>query len=298
MFGKNEIVGQKYFKDVPEDTLFVTSMFFTLQGEGVFAGKPAFFIRLAKCNLACSFCDTFFDDGDYLTFDEIEQEIEKILDQHWKNLDIDNPTRPRWTRHGPTMGIKKKMVLVLTGGEPLLQKNIGRFLKRMEAIFQNTQIESNGIVHQPDIPLNTTLIISPKCLEKDGKPWRYIKPNLKNLERADALKFVMSADRTSPYGEVPGWVDEWTHLQPNRKVYISPMNVYNDIPAKSKTLRNSGSNRIEMEERSTVDEVISFWDPGLLNMEENQKNHEYAAKYCLRHGHNLNLQMHLYASLA
>jgi hypothetical protein len=37
MFGTNEIIGKKYFKDVKENTLMVTSMFFTLQGEGPYA---------------------------------------------------------------------------------------------------------------------------------------------------------------------------------------------------------------------------------------------------------------------
>ena len=75
MFGTNEIIGKKYFKDAPADSLFVTSMFFTLQGEGPYAGLPALFIRLAKCNLDCSFCDTFFDDGDWMTFDQIESKM-------------------------------------------------------------------------------------------------------------------------------------------------------------------------------------------------------------------------------
>lgn len=55
MFGMNEIVGLKYFKNALPNTLTVTSRFYTLQGEGPFRGFPAYFIRLAKCNLACSF---------------------------------------------------------------------------------------------------------------------------------------------------------------------------------------------------------------------------------------------------
>jgi hypothetical protein len=43
---------------------------------------------------------------------------------------------------------------------------------------------------------------------------------------------------------------------------------------------------------------ISFWEPGLLDLEKNQANHEYTARYCMDHGLTLNLQMHLYASLA
>lgn len=294
MFGKNEIVGQKYFNDVEPDKLFVTSMFCTLQGEGPFRGEPAFFIRLAKCNLACSFCDTFFDDGDWLTFDEIERRIEETIDAFYVEKEME---RPQFTRHGPLMGIKKQMVLVMTGGEPTLQQNLGPFLERMNGIFKNTQIESNGIVNQPSIPRETTIVISPKCTEKSGKATRYIKPNVKNLEVANCLKFVMEADPDSPYSDIPDWAHEW-HRNTGRPIFVSPMNVYNDEPQKSKQLRNSGKNRIEIEERSTIDEVISFWEPGLLNMEENQRNHEYTAQFCIKHGYVLNLQLHLYASLA
>jgi organic radical activating enzyme len=74
------------------------------------------------------------------------------------------------------------------------------------------------------------------------------------------------------------------------------MNIYNTLPQKSKNQR-AKNNDISLEERSTIDEVISFWEPGLLNMSENQKNHEYAAQFCVKHGYVLNLQIHLYASL-
>ena len=292
MFGKNEIVGQKYFKEAPDDQLFVTSMFMTLQGEGPYRGEPAFFIRLAKCNLACSFCDTFFDDGDWLTFDEIERRVEATIEDFYRDQNMD---RPVWTKHNGSS--KKKMVLVMTGGEPTLQKNLGPFLDKMSTIFNHTQIESNGIVYQPSIPSSTTIVISPKCTEKDGVATRYIKPNLDNLRVASCLKFVMSADPTSPYSDIPDWAHQWAS-ETGKPVFISPMNVYNDEPRKSKELRNSGKNRIEIEERSTVDEVISFWEEGLLDMGENQKNHEYAAKFCVKHGYILNLQIHLYASLA
>jgi hypothetical protein len=45
MFGTNELVGKKYFKDAAQDTLLVTSVFFTLQGEGPYSGLPAVFVR-------------------------------------------------------------------------------------------------------------------------------------------------------------------------------------------------------------------------------------------------------------
>ena len=275
MFGKNEIIGQKYFNDAG-DKLFVTSIFYTLQGEGPYRGEPAVFLRLAKCNLACSFCDTYFDGGDWLTFDEVEVRIFNAVGDYFQG-DV-----PDW--------FEKKVGLVVTGGEPMLQKNLGPFLERMKDQFAWTQIESNGIVVQ-DIPESTTLVVSPKCLEKNGKPVKYLEPNPKMLERANCLKFVMNADPESPYSSIPDWA------KTDRKVFISPMNIYNSEPQKSKQLRTT-KNDISLEERSAVDEVISFWEEGLLDMKENQKNHEYAAKYCAQNGYILNLQIHLYASLA
>lgn len=294
MFGKNEIVGKKYFKDAALDQLFVTSMFMTLQGEGPYGGQPAFFIRLAKCNLNCSFCDTFFDDGDWLTFDQIEERIESAIEAFFTSHDI---PRPDWTTNESKYGFlkKKRMVLVITGGEPMLQENLGPFLDHMRTVFDNTQIETNG-TQNTTIPVSTTLVCSPKCLEKNGVAIKYLEPRTEILERADCLKFVMCADKDSPYSDIPAWAHDWAY-NTGKPIYISPMNIYNDIPQKAKKFR-AEHNSISIEERSTVDEVISFWEEGLLDMKQNQINHEYAAKYCLKYGYRFNLQVHLYASLA
>jgi organic radical activating enzyme len=304
MFGTNEIVGKKYFKDAALDQMMVTSMFMTLQGEGPYRGEPAFFIRLAKCNLDCQFCDTFFDDGDWLTFEQIEQRIEETIDKFYADHGME---RPDWTRHDDmstspefaenAKGFykRKRMVLVMTGGEPMLQDNIGPFLEHMTTIFAKTQIESNG-TQNTAIPDSTTLVCSPKCLEKNKVAVRYLKPRPEILERADCLKFVMEANPDSPYSDVPDWAHEWAALT-GKPIFISPMNVYNSVPLESKKLRLN-SNSTTLAERSTIDEVVSFWEPDLLNMQENQVNHEYAAQFCVKHGFILNLQIHLYASLA
>lgn len=301
MFGRNAIVGQSYFKDAG-DKLFVTSIFYTLQGEGPYRGEPAVFVRLAKCNLACGFCDTFFDDGDWLTVAEIEQRIDQVIEDYFEG------NVPIWARDlwggvsipgketEPMSALKKReMVLVVTGGEPMLQKNLVPFLERMNQRFAKTQIESNGTIVQP-IPPETTLVVSPKCSEKNGRAVKYLEPRAEMLARANCLKFVMSADPDTPYNTVPEWAHQWKH-DTGKVVFVSPMNVYNDLPQKSKQLR-AEKNQISLEERSTVDEVISFWQEGLLNMQANQANHEYAARYCATHGMILNLQIHLYASLA
>ena len=302
MFGNNAIVGQSYFKDANE-RLFVTSIFgVTLQGEGPYRGEPALFVRLAKCNLNCSFCDTFFDDGDWMTIPELESRIDQTISDYFKG------NVPMWARElwggvadpndlgKPQPALKKReMVLVVTGGEPMLQKNLVPFLERMNLKFAKTQIESNGTIVQ-NIPPETTLVVSPKCSEKNGQAVKYLEPRPEMLARADCLKFVMSSDENSPYNTVPEWALQW-RARTGKPVFVSPMNIYNTLPQKSKQLR-AEKNQISMEERSTVDEVISFWSEGLLNMQANQANHEYAASYALKHGLTVNLQIHLYCSLA
>lgn len=284
MFGKNEIIGRRFFKDA-DNKLFVTSLFMTLQGEGPYRGEPAFFVRFAKCNLACSFCDTYFDNGDWYTLEELNKKIDIEIINYFK----DNV--PDWVKFTPDN--KRKMVLVVTGGEPMLQNNIVPFLEEMNQLFENTQIESNGTQWQ-EIPDETTLVVSPKCREVDGKPVGYLNPHPKVLERADCLKFVMNSDTNSPYSTIPGWAHEW-RKSTGKQVFISPMNIYNDEPLRAKQLR-SEKNSTTIEERSSIDEVISFWETGLLNMTENQKNHEHAAQYCIKHGLTFNLQQHLFAS--
>lgn len=282
MFGANEIVGRKAFMTAAPGTLLATSLFYTLQGEGPYAGRPAIFLRLTKCNLACSFCDTFFDAGDVLTFEEIELRMTLLLRER---------------------GVEEMVGgigLVITGGEPMLQPNLADFLERQHQ-FAWVQIESNGTMWLP-LPEAVTLVVSPKCAEKEGVALRYLTPQDRILERADALKFVMSSNVGSPYGEVPPWVHDWAcFIGDAGAVYISPMNVYNRLPQAAKAMRFIGKEIAavpDMHMRSTVDEVISFWEPGLLDMEANERNHRYAAEYCMRHGYRLNLQMHLYAGIA
>ena len=272
MFGHNEIVGKKGFTS-PDD-LMVTSTFVTLQGEGPYSGLPAVFVRLAKCNLACSFCDTYFDNGDWFGVGELGERLNEQI--------LETPLR------------KDQYVLVVTGGEPLLQKALVTFLELQEGDWRAMQIESNGIVSQP-IPESTTLVISPKAFERHGKAIRYMRPHKENLDRATCLKFVMCDDEESPYSEVPQWAFDWKR-ETGGEIFVSPMNVYNEEPEKAKAMRNS--NEVTIDQRSTVEEVISFWTPGLLDLGANQRNHEYTAKYAIANGLRFQVQTHLYASVA
>ena len=178
--------------------------------------------------------------------------------------------------------------IVLTGGEPTLQPNIAGFVKQAQEEGWRVQIETNGIIFR-DLGYDVCYVISPKVSEKMG---RYIHPhrNWVNFEAQPFLKFVVSADGLSPYKEIPDFAFNWLIEAPGHKawsptrIFVSPMNTYQRAPEK----RPEGEGG----------EVASFWTPGLLDQVQNEKNHKWAARLCLRHGFRLNLQMHLYAALA
>lgn len=312
MFGLNTIQGPKYYENTPEDQLCVSTAFFTVQGESIHAGLPAFFIRLTKCSLNCSFCDAFFEEGDYLTFDEIDELIDKKINEYFTETKVEYtssgygmPDReteytvlnlPEYIRFDPENNKKRNAVLVITGGEPMLQKNIGPFLERMKHQFRDTQIESNG-THLVDIPDETTLIVSPKCSEKNGKPVRYLTPRPEVLARVDALKFVVTADETSPYHDLPPWAHDWAK-ETGKTVFISPLNIYTELPARAQAIRN-GQNEHDLDTRSTEDEVLDIWEEdSIVDKKQVQLNHAHAARLVLKYGYKVNMQQHIFLGLA
>lgn len=84
-------------------SLTVNEIFYSLQGEGGRTGEASIFIRLSKCNLACSFCDTDFEFGNRMTLDEILAEISQYPCQ-WII----------WTGGEPTLQLKDETVAFFT----------------------------------------------------------------------------------------------------------------------------------------------------------------------------------------
>lgn len=110
-------------------TLAVAEIFRAFQGEGPSAGRLAHFLRLGGCNLACARCDTPY------TWDSSRFDLRKEI----RNMDL---TDVAAALTGPGL-------LVITGGEPLLQaRALGEFLGN-EAALRPFEVETNGTLPPP-----------------------------------------------------------------------------------------------------------------------------------------------------
>ena len=113
--------------------LKVNEIFYSLQGEGFYAGRAAIFIRLSGCNLNCHFCDTKFGKYNNMTELEITKEVKQLS--------------------------KECKFIIITGGEPTIQK-IDTLIELLHKDGYYVAMESNGTKEPPSTI--DWLTISPK----------------------------------------------------------------------------------------------------------------------------------------
>lgn len=118
--------------------LLVNEVFYTIQGEGRYTGHAAVFVRLAKCNLKCKFCDTEFEVGKMRDVAELANAIEAA---------------------GAQGGAA--FVVVITGGEPGLQ-NLSPLIEVLHARGVVVCLETNGTIYQPWMEKVDHVCMSPK----------------------------------------------------------------------------------------------------------------------------------------
>lgn len=181
-------------------TLDVHSLFYTIQGEGPFAGRPAVFLRLAGCNLQCPGCDTEYTEGR-------------------RKQNTDAVVRSIKDNAGPSR------LVVITGGEPFRQ-NISYLCTALIEDGFRVQVETNGTLAPPAYLHRDVVIV---CSPKAGK----INPQI--AERMTALKYVMHADYQDKRDGLPtlalGHSARPTVAKPPQgftgEIYLQPMDVRN-----------------------------------------------------------------------
>lgn len=145
----------------------VIEIFKSIEGEGIRAGLPAVFIRLAGCNLRCSYCDTKYS---YDITNSVEMSISQICD-----------TVKRFNCSRVT----------LTGGEPLIHNGVDELIWDLTHQGFEVNIETNGSVSiSPFCISNTIITMDYKCPSSKMEEFMFLE-NLNFLRNTDVLKFVV-----------------------------------------------------------------------------------------------------------
>lgn len=157
--------------------MYVTEIFKSIQGEGTRAGLPCIFVRLTGCNLRCTWCDTAyaFHGGQKMTVEEVLERVEALN------------RRPDSASSGVPL-------VELTGGEPLLQKEIYPLAEHLLAAGFTVMVETSGERFIGDLPKDVIRIVDVKCPDS-GEPDTFEMRNLAELNKKDEVKFVVSTRR-------------------------------------------------------------------------------------------------------
>lgn len=178
----------------------VVETFLSINGEGTKAGQLAFFIRFAGCNLSCDYCDTKWANAPDVPYTRMNEEAlyELVKKSGSRNVTI-------------------------TGGEPLLQKNIGDLLALLcRDPMLYVEVETNG-----SIPLSPFISIPERPsftmdykLSKSGMEDKMCHENFPMLTKKDTVKFVCGCKEDLDRA----WeITKEYRLTETTNVYLSPV---------------------------------------------------------------------------
>jgi 7-carboxy-7-deazaguanine synthase len=147
--------------------MYLIEIYKSVQGESSFAGLPCIFVRLAGCNLRCSWCDSeyTFKGGYKQSLDEVEAAVAALT-----------PVR----------------LVEFTGGEPMLQeRELVPLMERMLEKGYTLMMETSGERPLENVPREVHKIVDVKC-PGSGEGGTFRMENLDALTKRDEVKFVIS----------------------------------------------------------------------------------------------------------
>ena len=149
------------------ERLKVHEIFYSIQGESTFAGRPCVLVRLTGCQMRCRWCDTehAFYEGDWMSVDSV---LERVAE----------------------LGCP---LVELTGGEPLLQPAARPLLEKLCDRGYEVLLETGGGLDIGDVDPRVRRIVDIKCPgsgEADNNHW----PNLDLLTEHDEVKLVLASE--------------------------------------------------------------------------------------------------------
>jgi 7-carboxy-7-deazaguanine synthase len=144
--------------------LTINEIFHSIQGESTQAGRRCVFVRLTACDLRCSWCDTpyAFTEGRKMSLDDIVAQVKAF----------------------------ECPVVEITGGEPLLQKNVYPLMQRFLDEGLTVMLETGGHLSIEQVPAGVIRVMDVKC-PGSGESHRNDWTNMDRLVATDEVKFVI-----------------------------------------------------------------------------------------------------------
>lgn len=144
--------------------LTINEIFHSIQGESTHTGRPCVFVRLTACDLRCSWCDTpyAFTEGTKMSIDDVLSRVGQF------GCDL----------------------VEITGGEPLLQRDVYPLMERLLASGKTVMVETGGHLSIKDVPAPVIRIMDVKC-PGSGESSKNHWENLDFLTANDEVKFVI-----------------------------------------------------------------------------------------------------------
>jgi len=176
-------------------SLKVNEIFYSLQGESSYAGRPCVFIRLTGCNLRCSYCDTR-----YAYEEGTDTNLDLIIDQ---------------------VSSYRCPLVEITGGEPLIQEDTPQLIRRLLERNVKVLLETNGSQNIQRVDDRCIKVVDMKC-PSSGMEARNDLENLKKLSSGDELKFVVGNRIDFEFAQ--GVLDDYHQFFPEKTpVHFSPV---------------------------------------------------------------------------
>jgi len=194
------------------NSLRVTEIFLSIQGESSHAGRPCSFVRLTGCPMRCVWCDseyTFYG-GEKIGFDQIFEKLEEF----GCNL------------------------VEVTGGEPLAQRNVFEFISTLCNRNYEVLIETGNFVSTEEVDSRANIILDIKC-PASGEVERNHWQNLSRLrQEKDEVKFVV-ADM-SDWDYARKIIVDYNLIGRTRAVLISPVHGIENLAEIAEAVATSG----------------------------------------------------------
>ena len=176
-----------------DNTLRITEVFYSLQGETRTLGLATVFVRLTGCPLRCNYCDTeyAFHGGETQSFNALHKTIDAFQSKY----------------------------ICVTGGEPLAQPNCKAFLSELCEKGYEVSLETSGSISIDNIDSRASVVLDLKT-PGSGESSKNLYENIPLLQRNDQVKFVICSREDYDWAKFK--LDELKLTERVNDIYFSP----------------------------------------------------------------------------